>query len=268
MAAAELGGALHRREEQRRRKARREALAAEILDKHPLQNRWALWFFKNDKSQTWQANLRLVTKFSTAEDFWALYSHIQLASKLTSGCDYSLFKDGIEPMWEDNRNKRGGRWLITLAKQQRHTELDRFWLETAGVQGAAGAVPQGGDRVPGPRGHGHQERLPHQEQVCGVSAGLGSWDCDGGALLGGAFWRGPSPEGQGWHGMGGLCLLWEARCKFPQCKCCIQTPTLCLPGVRGGGGGCHCWASCPPPASSCRGGSGNAEGEGACGLQR
>ncbi|XP_039341341.1 eukaryotic translation initiation factor 4E type 1B isoform X1 [Mauremys reevesii] len=124
------GGALHRREEQRRRKARREALAAEILDKHPLQNRWALWFFKNDKSKTWQANLRLVTKFSTAEDFWALYSHIQLASKLTSGCDYSLFKDGIEPMWEDNRNKRGGRWLITLAKQQRHTELDRFWLET------------------------------------------------------------------------------------------------------------------------------------------
>uniref|UniRef100_A0A8C3PRB6 Eukaryotic translation initiation factor 4E family member 1B n=1 Tax=Calidris pygmaea TaxID=425635 RepID=A0A8C3PRB6_9CHAR len=39
-------------------------------------------------------------------------------------------QDGIEPMWEDNQNKRGGRWLITLAKQQRHTELDRFWLET------------------------------------------------------------------------------------------------------------------------------------------
>lgn len=33
-------------------------------------------------------------------------------------------------MWEDSQNKRGGRWLITLAKQQRHTELDHFWLET------------------------------------------------------------------------------------------------------------------------------------------
>ncbi|XP_013907396.1 PREDICTED: eukaryotic translation initiation factor 4E type 1B isoform X1 [Thamnophis sirtalis] len=96
----------------------------------PLIHRWALWFFKNDKSKTWQNNLRLVTKFDTVEDFWALYSHIQLASKLTSGCDYSLFKDGIEPMWEDNWNKHGGRWLITLAKQQRRTELDRFWLET------------------------------------------------------------------------------------------------------------------------------------------
>ncbi|KAF5891963.1 Alcohol dehydrogenase class-3, partial [Clarias magur] len=92
--------------------------------------RWALWFFKNDKSKTWQANLRLISKFDTVEDFWALYNHIQLSSNLMSGCDYSLFKDGIEPMWEDERNKRGGRWLITLTKQQRRADLDRFWLET------------------------------------------------------------------------------------------------------------------------------------------
>ncbi|XP_061747704.1 eukaryotic translation initiation factor 4E-1A isoform X1 [Nerophis ophidion] len=98
--------------------------------KHPLQNRWALWFFKNDKSKTWQANLGLISKFDSVEDFWALYNHIQLSSNLTSGCDYSLFKDDIEPMWEDERNRRGGRWLITLSKQQRKSDLDRFWLET------------------------------------------------------------------------------------------------------------------------------------------
>lgn len=39
-------------------------------------------------------------------------------------------QDGIEPMWEDERNKRGGRWLLTLNKQQRRLDLDRFWLET------------------------------------------------------------------------------------------------------------------------------------------
>ncbi|XP_077860505.1 eukaryotic translation initiation factor 4E type 1B [Macaca mulatta] len=100
------------------------------LELHPLQNRWALWFFKNDRSRAWQDNLHLVTKVDSVEDFWALYSHIQLASKLSSGCDYALFKDGIEPMWEDSRNKRGGRWLVSLAKQQRHIELDRLWLET------------------------------------------------------------------------------------------------------------------------------------------
>lgn len=40
------------------------------------------------------------------------------------------FQDGIEPMWEDMRNRQGGRWLITLSKQQRKADLDRFWLET------------------------------------------------------------------------------------------------------------------------------------------
>ncbi|XP_036006331.1 eukaryotic translation initiation factor 4eb isoform X1 [Fundulus heteroclitus] len=108
----------------------KELVSPEAYVKHPLQNRWSLWFFKNDKSKTWQANLRLISKFDTVEDFWALYNHIQLSSNLMSGCDYSLFKDGIEPMWEDERNKRGGRWLITLNKQQRRADLDRFWLET------------------------------------------------------------------------------------------------------------------------------------------
>ena len=46
------------------------------------------------------------------------------------GCDYSLFKDGIESMWEDEKNKWEGRQLITLKKQQRWSDLDCFWLET------------------------------------------------------------------------------------------------------------------------------------------
>ncbi|KAM6223086.1 eukaryotic translation initiation factor 4E type 1B [Rhynchocyon petersi] len=100
------------------------------LELHPLQNRWALWFFKNDGSRAWQDNLHLVTKIDTVESFWAMYSHIQLASKLSSGCDYALFKDGIQPMWEDIRNKWGGRWLVSLAKHQRHSKLDHLWLET------------------------------------------------------------------------------------------------------------------------------------------
>lgn len=33
--------------------------------KHPLQNKWALWFFKNDKLKSWKDNLRLVTSFDT-----------------------------------------------------------------------------------------------------------------------------------------------------------------------------------------------------------
>ena len=32
-------------------------------------------------------------------------------------------------MWEDDKNRRGGRWLINLDKKQRISCLDNFWLE-------------------------------------------------------------------------------------------------------------------------------------------
>ena len=69
----------------------------ELMVKHPLQNKWALWFFKNDKLKSWANNLRQITTFDTVEDFWAVYNHIQLASKLGLGCDYSLFKVRVKP---------------------------------------------------------------------------------------------------------------------------------------------------------------------------
>ena len=39
--------------------------------KHPLQNVWALWYFKNDKRNSWADNLRVITTVQTVEDFWA-----------------------------------------------------------------------------------------------------------------------------------------------------------------------------------------------------
>ncbi|NWW32877.1 IF4E factor, partial [Panurus biarmicus] len=61
----------------------------------------------------------------------SLYNHIQLSSNLMPGCDYSLFKVGLLTFFLQLRMLMdGGRWLITLNKQQRRSDLDRFWLET------------------------------------------------------------------------------------------------------------------------------------------
>ena len=98
--------------------------------KHPLQNAWTLWFFKNDKSRTWEENQRPIITVTTVEDFWSLYNHIEVASRLPPGADYSLFKEGIFPDWEDPRNQEGGRWIISLDKrQEREEHLDSYWLE-------------------------------------------------------------------------------------------------------------------------------------------
>ncbi len=33
-------------------------------------------------------------------------------------------------MWEDNRNRLGGRWLVNLSRNARTQDLDKMWLET------------------------------------------------------------------------------------------------------------------------------------------
>lgn len=62
-----------------------------------------------------------------------LYHHIKLPSELRQGHDYAVFKQGIRPMWEDDANKMGGRWLISLEKKQRNSDLDRFWLDVVSI---------------------------------------------------------------------------------------------------------------------------------------
>ena len=36
-------------------------------------------------------------------------------------------------MWEDEANKKGGRWVITLNRQQRRTDLDNLWLDVVSI---------------------------------------------------------------------------------------------------------------------------------------
>merc|ERR1712142_923791 len=107
----------------------RGASDPEKIIKHPLQNAWTLWFFKNDKARTWEENQRPIITVTTVEDFWGLYNHIEVASRLPPGSDYSLFKEGIFPDWEDPRNQPGGRWMINVDKRQRAECLDTYWLE-------------------------------------------------------------------------------------------------------------------------------------------
>ena len=103
----------------------------EKIIKHPLQNAWTLWFFKNDKSRSWEENQRPIITVTTVEDFWSLYNHIEVASRLPAGCDYSLFKEGIFPDWEDKRNAPGRRVGMGQEGQRRKRDFDDSALHIA-----------------------------------------------------------------------------------------------------------------------------------------
>jgi len=98
--------------------------------KHPLQNRWALWYDcpgKKTNMSSWGDYLKKITSFDTVEDFWRVFNNIKPPSVLSSGSNYHLFKDHIEPKWEDQLNSRGGKWTILLPKNRKEL-VDQAWL--------------------------------------------------------------------------------------------------------------------------------------------
>jgi len=101
--------------------------------KHPLQNRWTWWYDnpgKKTSQSSWGEFLKQIITFDTVEDFWRLYNNIVPASQLSAGSDYHLFKEHVEPKWEDPANARGGKWIINLSTKGRAENLDKLWLWT------------------------------------------------------------------------------------------------------------------------------------------
>ncbi|XP_059145635.1 eukaryotic translation initiation factor 4E type 2-like isoform X3 [Physella acuta] len=86
---------------------------------HPLQYNYAIWFSRrsqSNKTVRYDQNLKFIASFASVEQFWNIYSYITRPSDMTGHVDYHLFKEGIRPMWEDEANKHGGKWIIRLKK--------------------------------------------------------------------------------------------------------------------------------------------------------
>ncbi|KDR09888.1 eukaryotic translation initiation factor 4E type 2 isoform X2 [Zootermopsis nevadensis] len=88
---------------------------------HKLQYAYCLWFSRRSPGkqasvQNYDQNLKLIGRFASVEQFWALYSHLVRPSDLQSHSDFHLFKVGIKPMWEDEANQRGGKLILRLRK--------------------------------------------------------------------------------------------------------------------------------------------------------
>ncbi|KAK3737319.1 hypothetical protein RRG08_067384 [Elysia crispata] len=86
---------------------------------HPLQYNYAIWFSRRsqgNKSMRYDQNLKFIASFASVEQFWNIHSYIVRPGDMSGHVDYHLFKEGIRPMWEDEANKHGGKWIIRLKK--------------------------------------------------------------------------------------------------------------------------------------------------------
>lgn len=103
----------------------------EFSIKHPLQNSWVWWYDnpgRKTNQQSWVNHLKRIYSFSTVEDFWSLFNNLKPAREITPGSNYHIFKEGIEPKWEDQANTRGGKWIVQMPPKLRASHLDQNWM--------------------------------------------------------------------------------------------------------------------------------------------
>lgn len=103
---------------------------------------WVLWEHVGGGGRSpkdWKENMKPICTFSTIEDFWRYFNHVPKPSQVfydgenrkvvgptrKSIEEYSLFKKGILPQWEDEANKTGGEWFIRQTLDM--DVLDMYW---------------------------------------------------------------------------------------------------------------------------------------------
>ena len=103
---------------------------------HLLDGRWTFWYthrpttFRNSSVNYDSCLKRLgllffrfdnrissfVGTFGSIEEFWCYYDHMKFPSELPFYSDIHLFKENLKPMWEEEGNRLGGKWILRLKK--------------------------------------------------------------------------------------------------------------------------------------------------------
>jgi translation initiation factor 4E len=114
----------------------------ENVPEFPLNRSWT-WYYLSNTSKDWDERINKIAEVKTVNDFWKTYGHIKLPTHISVGCDLMFFQSDIEPKWENEENRTGGRLVIEIKKEHRNEMLIGNWLNTLlGLIGENCSVPQ------------------------------------------------------------------------------------------------------------------------------
>lgn len=96
---------------------------------YPLKDKWVFWVRPpiskaNGYAVDYENTIKKMSRpIDNVDDFWTFYSFLKRPSTLPHVTDYHFFKNGIRPIWEDDDNKNGGKWIVRLRKDV----VNRYW---------------------------------------------------------------------------------------------------------------------------------------------
>ncbi|KAG9243750.1 putative translation initiation factor eIF4E3 [Calycina marina] len=90
---------------------------------------WVIWCRAPTQKNTnikYEDTIRPMCQIRTDQEYVDVLRHVKCPSNQPMVWEYHFFKEGIRPIWEDEENRKGGKWVIRLAKGI----ADRLWETT------------------------------------------------------------------------------------------------------------------------------------------
>jgi translation initiation factor 4E len=101
-----------------------------------LDSKWTFWFetkTRRDRNRNlsktdYLKDFKKSKTFDTIKSFWDCWKEVQKeCNPSASDCNYELFKHGIKPVWEDPKNIKGGRCVLSYPRTTQE-ETMRQWV--------------------------------------------------------------------------------------------------------------------------------------------
>jgi len=97
-----------------------------VLMNNPFNTPWHLWY--HHELDNWKTSgYRKIFTINNISDFWDLHTNIECIGGINNQ-NFFLMRDGIDPIWEDPKNRNGGCWSIKLTEIHRNFNI---WLKLA-----------------------------------------------------------------------------------------------------------------------------------------
>ena len=89
-----------------------ENISLENFGTKKLNTKWTLWFHHNPND--WQiSGYKKIHTFETIDNYLQIMSYLHMITSIKN-INLYLFRDNIEPTWEDKANSNGGCWSIKI----------------------------------------------------------------------------------------------------------------------------------------------------------
>ncbi|PAV61324.1 hypothetical protein WR25_18178 [Diploscapter pachys] len=87
---------------------------------HPLQFTYVYSYFVKPQGkfdpEEYAQYVQPIAAVNSVEQFWNVYRHLKMPCEFQEKIDIHFFKKGIKPVWEDESNVKGGKWILRLKK--------------------------------------------------------------------------------------------------------------------------------------------------------